>query len=171
MKILKKIFIGIGFIIALLFIIAIFVPKEKYYGAQILINKPTQEVYDYVKFLKNQEKFSYFFLEDPNITSTYQGTDGEVGASCSWKSQKMGDGTQTISKLTPPSKVETTLDFGMGEPAHSAFILSETNNNQTQVEYGVKMTSPYPMNIMFLFFGMDKAFEESLSNLKKQLEP
>lgn len=58
MKIIKKIVIAIAVIIGVILISALFVGKEYSVERVIMIQKPITEVYDYIKFLKNQENFS-----------------------------------------------------------------------------------------------------------------
>lgn len=60
MKILKKILIGIGALLAIFLIIGIFAKKEYVVERQVSINKPKQEVFAYVKSLKNQDAYSYW---------------------------------------------------------------------------------------------------------------
>ena len=45
-----------------------------------MVNKPKQQVFDYVKLIKNQEQYSVWVMKDPNIKIVYTGTDGTVGA-------------------------------------------------------------------------------------------
>lgn len=170
MKFLKYILYTLLGIVAIVLISAAFLPKEKTFSSELVINKPKQEIYDFVKYLKNQEQFSFFFLSDPNIQSTYSGTDGTVGSSCSWISKEMGDGTQTITKLIDGESVESELSFGMGEPAHSFITLKEETDNQAKVHYGTTMKAPYPFNIMLQVMPMDHAFETSLKTLQSIVE-
>lgn len=63
--ILSILFTLIG-IIALLFIIAILMKKSHYVKREIIINAPSQKVFDYIKLLKNQDEFNTEAMEDPN---------------------------------------------------------------------------------------------------------
>ncbi len=58
MKILKKIIIVLGVIIAILLLVALFVKKDYAVEKEIVINKPKTEVFEYIKYLKNQDNFS-----------------------------------------------------------------------------------------------------------------
>lgn len=170
MKILKYILFVILGIIVLGLIIAIFVPREKTVGAETNINKPAQEIYDYVKFVKNQENYGYWNLQDPNMKKSSEGTDGQVGFKYIWESDVVGNGTQTIVQLDEGKKVETELDFGFGDPARSSIVLTPVSANETKVHYGIHLKSFYPANITFLLFDMSDAFETSLQNLKNIME-
>ena len=58
MNTLITILVVVAGIIALLLILALFMKKEHYVRREIVINAPRQKVFDYLKLLKNQEKFN-----------------------------------------------------------------------------------------------------------------
>ena len=58
MKILKKILIVIAIIIAIPLVVALFVKKDYAVEREIVINKPKQDVWEYVKYIKNQDYYS-----------------------------------------------------------------------------------------------------------------
>ncbi len=66
MNILIKILIGIGALITLLLIMALFVKKEYTIEREITINKTKAEVFNYVKHLKNQDNYSKWVMQDPH---------------------------------------------------------------------------------------------------------
>jgi len=88
MKIIKRILIGIGCLIALLLIVALFIKNDYSVEREITINKPRQEVFDYVKLLKNQDHYSKWVMTDPGMKKDFTGTDGTVGFVYAWDSQK-----------------------------------------------------------------------------------
>lgn len=70
MKILKKILIAIVAIIAIALITALFVKKEYAIERTISINKPKEAVFNYIKYLKNQDTYSKWAMMDPNMKKT-----------------------------------------------------------------------------------------------------
>ena len=58
MRIFKKILIIIAIVIAALLVIGLFTKKEYTVSREITINKPKQEVFDYIKHLNNQQYFN-----------------------------------------------------------------------------------------------------------------
>lgn len=173
MKILKKILLFIIGLIAVVLIGALFAPKEFKGGAEITIDKPNQEVYNYIKFLKNQDHYGTWNQADPNMKKSYEGTDGTVGFAYSWDSEKfmVGKGKQVITNLTEGQKMESDLFFADQEdPAKSVMTTTAEGTDKTKVTWNVVGKSPYPWNFMNLFFNMDGEFEKGLQNLKTQLE-
>ena len=84
MKNLKKIFAVIAIIIAIPLVVALFVKKDYVVEREIIINKPKAEVFEYIKFLKNQDNYSKWNMMDPDMKKTYQGTYGTVGFISAW---------------------------------------------------------------------------------------
>ncbi|WP_346237299.1 SRPBCC family protein [Niabella insulamsoli] len=170
MKILKRIFFAILIFVALLLIVALFVPKAFTSEAEVVINEPKQQVFNYIKFVKNQDNFGVWQLSDPDMKTIASGADGSVGFKYSWDGEKTGKGSQTITHIVDGERMESELDFGFGEPARSYFILKELAPEQTSVTWGITGKSPYPWNLMNLFMNMDDQFKEGLGNLKRILE-
>lgn len=171
MKILKKILFVILALIALVLIAALIAPKNYDSQAEIVINKPQQEVFDYVKYVKNQDNFGVWQLSDPEMKTTAEGTDGTVGFKYNWVSDKLGKGSQTITNIEEFNRMDSELDFGFGgDPAKGFFVLKEISPTQTSVTWGVSGESPYPWNLMNLFINMDGDFKKGLENLKNILE-
>ncbi|MCE3294880.1 MAG: hypothetical protein K0R65_594 [Crocinitomicaceae bacterium] len=178
MKILKRIGITILVIILLFLVVAAFVKKDYAVEREIVINKPKQEVFDYIKMLKNQNNYSVWSKMDPNMKKSYRGTDGTVGFVSAWDSKKddVGKGEQEIKKITEGKRVDFELRFIKPfEATEQAYMKTEAEGaSSTKVKWGFDGHMPYPMNIMLLFMDMEamigKDLENGLKNLKGELE-
>lgn len=170
MKILKRILLGILALVVILLIVAAILPKTFSSERQIVINKPRSEVFEYIKYVKNQDNYGVWQLSEPDLKKAYEGNDGTVGFKYSWDGKKLGKGSQTISNIVEGEKLETKLDFGFGDPATSHLITKDAGAGQTTVIWGLSGKSPYPLNIMSLFFDVGDDFEKGLANLKAVLE-
>lgn len=172
MKILKKIVIALLIIIAIPLIIALFVPKDFHNEGEIVVNKPKQVVFDYIKNVKNQDNFGVWQLSDPDMETTSEGTDGTVGFKYSWDSKKLGKGAQIITNIVEGERMESEmffLDFN-DDANKSYFSVEEKSSDETLVKWGIMGKTPYPWNLMSLFYNMDKDFDQGLENLKEILE-
>ena len=176
MKALKKILLGIVTLIALVLIIALFVKKDFAVERSITINKSNQEVFDYVKMLKNQKNWSSFSQADPDMKEWYKGTDGTVGAVYGWESKMMGNGEQVITKIAEAERVDIEMHFkGMMGSTSPAYLATKVlSDSTTQVTWAMSGKMNYPMNFMGLFMSMDDMigteYQKSLEQLKGVLE-
>ena len=104
-------YVLLGIVVLVIFLIAIG-PKSYHVNRSIIIQKPVEEVFQYLKFLKNQDGWSPWKKKDPNMTQTYTGTDGEVGFVARWEGNKeVGTGEQEIKKIVENSRIESELRF------------------------------------------------------------
>jgi hypothetical protein len=178
MKIFKKILIGLAILIAIPFLIAIFTKKDYAVERETTINKSKQEVFDYVKFLKNQDNYSKWAMMDPNMKKEYKGTDATVGFVSAWDSDKddVGKGEQEIKKITEGERIDYELRFiEPFEATDYAYMSTEAvDSTSTKVKWGFNGRMNYPMNLFLLCMDMDgmlgKDLETGLSNLKSVLE-
>ncbi len=178
MRILKKILVVAGAIVALLLIVALFVKKDYLVEREIVINKPKAEVFEYIRFIKNQDHFSQWNQLDPNMKKTYKGTDGTVGFVSAWESthENVGVGEQELVKIADGERIDMKLRFKTPfEAENDAYMTTEDlGNNQTKTKWGFKGAFPYPMNLMGLVIDMEDAvggdLEVGLKNLKTVLE-
>lgn len=164
-------------IIAIVILLALIAPKTYSVSRSITINKPISEVFNYVKFIKNQNEWSPWKKKDPNMMQEFIGTDGEVGFISKWEGNKeVGTGEQEIKHIVDNKIIESQLRFFKPWKSQSDAFLSvkEVDNSTTKVTWGFSGVNKPPSNIFFLFFNMDKTvgkdFEEGLSDLKSILE-
>lgn len=170
MKWIKKILLALFAFVILILVVALFLPKEMNAESEITINKPKQEVFDYIKYVKNQDNFGKWQLSEPDLKKSYEGTDGTVGFKYSWDGKKLGKGSQQITHIVDGERVDSEMRFSFGDPAQAYFITEDLGNRQTKVKWGIKGKSMYPFNLMNLFYDMNQDFEEGLTNLKAVLE-
>ncbi|WP_289659344.1 SRPBCC family protein [Flavobacterium panacagri] len=178
MIIIKRILIILILIISIVLITAHFMPKEYAVEREIVINKPTDSVFNYVKSLKNQNQFSVWANMDPKMKVSYKGVDGSVGSISSWQSnvKEVGVGEQEITKITKNRRIDFALRFKKPmEDTAVAFMSTEpASGNQTKVKWGISGVIPYPTNIMLPMLKMDQMIgndlQRGLENLKDKME-
>ena len=175
MNILIIILLVIAGIIALLLIMGLFMKREHYVNREIIINAPRQKVFDYLKLLKNQDKFNKYAKTDPSRKEEFKGTDGTVGYIYSWSGNKdAGIGEKEIINIVEGKRIETEIRFVKPMKTSATIIMEmeSLSDNQTKVNWSNAGTLPYPFNIMIpifqKMFGKDMDF--SLLTLKNILE-
>jgi len=176
MKTLKRVAIVLLILLSLPFLSALFLPRKFVIEREVVIKKPKQEVFDYVKHLKNQEKYSKWALIDPKMKTSYRGTDGTVGFVMAWESnnQDVGKGEQEITKIAEGDRVDVEIrisePFQSVDPAYTA--TEAVADDQTRVKSVYLGKMPYPMNLLCGYvqnkIGEDMA--TGLTTLKNLLE-
>ena len=164
-------------ILVVFYVITLIAPKNYKVSRSIEISRPIGEVYEYLRFIKNQDYWSPWKKRDPDMKQTDTGVDGTIGFMVHWDSdhKQVGSGEQEIASLEKNKRIESTLRFlkPFKSISQGFFDLEETNG-KTKVTWGFYGTHKAPINVMMLFFNMEKAvgkdFEEGLSDLKIELE-
>jgi uncharacterized protein YndB with AHSA1/START domain len=141
----------------------------------ITINKPVQQVFDYLKLTKNQDNYSVWNMRDPEMKREFTGTDGEVGFIYKWDSDKgAGAGEQETMKIELNKRIDHELRFlrPMKTVSAATFLLFPEGDNKTRVEWSFSGPMKFPMSLLkFLFKKMlGKDMDKSLANLKSILE-
>ena len=179
---IKKVLIALAIIIVVVIAgvaLAAFVsPTDYRVERSVSINKPKADVFNYVKYLKNQNDWGPWYKKDPNMTLGSRGTDGTVGYVATWdsKSDDVGAGEQEIKRIVDGERLESELRFSRPfESKSDAYMITESaGENQTNVKWGFSGSMPRPLNLMMVVMDMDKAvgkdFEEGLQSLKTILE-
>jgi hypothetical protein len=145
---------------------------------EVTIEKPKQEVFDYVKYLKNQDNYSVWAKKDPSMWKEFTGEDATVGCISSWESTDpdVGKGEQKITGIKDGDRIDYELHFI--EPFESTdyayMTTAAVNDSVTSVKWGFNGEMKYPMNLMMLFMDMEEMLapdlQNGLNNLKSILE-
>ena len=100
-----------------------------------------------------------------------------VGAMASWESdvEEVGKGSQTISKIEPPTLLETDLKFYVPyESEAKGYIKLSPEGAGTKVTWGFQSEMPYPFNVTKLIINMEDLMEKDwnsgLAKLKSLCE-
>lgn len=167
----------VAILLVVVIILAAIAPKSYEVSRSILIDKPKEIVFAYLKMIKNQDHWSPWKQKDPNMEQKYTGTDGEVGFKAYWKGNKeVGEGSQTIKALVENKRIDTHMIFLKPWKSESDgyYTLEDAGPGQTKVVWGFKGKNKFPATLFMLIYNMDKVvgkdFEEGLQSLKKIVE-
>jgi hypothetical protein len=177
-KALLYVGLGLVIILVLVLIIALFVKKDYSVERSVAIARTKQDVFDYTRYLKNQDHFSVWAKIDPGMKKEYHGTDGTVGFISGWASDNKhaGRGEQEIVKIAEGERIDYVIRFyePMKSTDNAYLAFSSVNDSTTDVKWGFYGNMKYPMNLMLLIMDMDavlgKDLEGGLTNLKSILE-
>ncbi len=161
--------------IVLLIIVLVFVvPTAFEHKAEIVINKPKAEVFEYLKSLKKQNDWSVWAKMDPEMKQEFIGIDSTVGFISSWEGKKSGKGAQEIEKITDGERIDIELRFEKPFKVTNKVYFATTTieGNKTKIVWAMHGKSPRPFNLIFPFMkgSVLKDFNKGLANLKALLE-
>lgn len=168
----------IGILILILLIAAAASSADYAVQAEVNINKPVADVYDYVKYLKNQANYNKWVMTDPNVRKEFKGTDGTVGFFYAWESdnKQVGKGEQVITGLTENKRVDYDLHFiqPFEGKAQSYLETVALGDGETNVIWVFKGKRNFMMKVMHIAFNLKKMLTKdltaSLHNLKSVIE-
>jgi hypothetical protein len=168
MKALKIIGLFIVGIIVIALITGLFVDGKYSVEREATINKPKQEIFEYAKYLKNQENYSVWAKIDPEMKREFRGEDGTVGFVAAWDSEnpQAGKGEQKIIAIEEGSRIDYELHFLKPfESTDYAYLsFDSVNDSVTTVKWGFNGEMKYPMNLMMLSMNMEEMLAPDLQN-------
>ena len=176
MEALIIIAIVVAVIVAGLLTVAYFTRKEFFLEREVTINTPKKPIFEYLKYLKNQDNFSVWSMMDPDMKKEYTGTDGKVGFVYTWESnvKSVGAGEQEIKRINEGQSIEYELRFKkpMKSKAISKIIIKPLSDDHTNVRWNFSTRMKIPFNLMIYFMGkeMGDQLQTGLVNLKSIIE-
>jgi hypothetical protein len=175
MNIVLNILFVIGGIVALALLVALFMRKRHFVKREILINAPNEKVFEFLRHLKNQDKFNTHAMAGGERETKFTGTDGTVGYIYAWKGNKdAGEGEKEIKNIVEGKRIETEIRF-VKPMAAKATIVMETiplSAGKTKVSWSNAGVLKYPVNILVPMVerSLPKEMDKSLLTLKRILE-
>ena len=172
MKILKFLGITLLSLIALFFIIPLFLDTDYTVEKSTTIDANPAEVHAYMKDLSTFNTWSPWSEMDPKMTVKLSGKTGEVGSMYYWNgNNQVGEGSMEITKITP-QKIDIRLKFIKPFEAESPTSYTVENvDGKSKVTWYMEGKMDYPWNIFTLFMNMEeqigKDFDHGLSKLKQ----
>ncbi|NOY51059.1 MAG: hypothetical protein GXO88_10930 [Chlorobi bacterium] len=144
MKVLKVLGIIVLIIVALVFIIPLFMADTTSVSADISIKASPATVFHQVSKLKNWENWSPF-ESDSTIVNTYEGTERGTGAIRSWDGEKIGSGSMAIIESVPYNKIVNKLEFGDGSEGKGSWSF-DPRGDSVDVIWSITISNlSYPM--------------------------
>lgn len=174
---LKKILLGVAGLLVVLVALGFVLPDKVHAERSIVVDAPPETVYALVADLNESGKWSPWAEMDPSTEMVVTGAG--VGQKQTWSSKKLGDGSQTITALEPPRRVDFALDFGGNGVATAAMTLEPVAEGtkvvwsfESEMRKGVPVyMAPLSTYMGYFMDGMvGKDYEKGLANLKRVAE-
>jgi uncharacterized protein YndB with AHSA1/START domain len=176
MNILFTIFMILGYIVVFVLLLALFIKKDFMITKEVIINRPKDAVFNYLRLIRNQEQYSVWVMKDPNIKIIYTGTDGTAGFTSAWTSddKNVGIGEQEIKKINEGQSMDVEIRFKKPFEAtdYANTTVTAITDEQTKVVTTFTGKQKFPLNLMNLFMDklIGKDMQQNLWNMKANLE-
>ena len=174
MKILKGIFYVILVIVALVFVVALFLPSEYRVERSTEINRPVGMVYGYVADFNNFHEWNPWSALEPNHSYEVKGDSGTVGQQYHWEGEIIGSGQMEFTEFKQYDLIRSNITFLT--PNEGFGIVDwefEGSENLTNVTWSLTGSADYPIGRYFglMMDGMlGPSFEEGMTKLKSKCE-
>ncbi len=169
MKIIKGILIALLVLIVVLGVVGIFLPSEYRVERSVVIDAPMETVFSNVNTVSKHELWSPWKDEDPSMKFTFNDIPAGEGASYSWTSDNMGEGSLTIIESIQNKGIKTDLDFGEMGAANGYYTFSKVDGG-VKVVQGFTGDAGYNIPERYVNMFMDSMvgpmFEKGLAKLK-----
>lgn len=175
MKILRGVLIALVVLIGLFVLGGFLLPQQSSFTRSIVISRPQAEVFRVLNGFAEFNEWSPWHDLDPNAAYSYEGPASGVGAMMAWSSEdpSVGKGSQRITQVDAPNRVDVELAFEGQNPALSWYELS-ANGNATEVTWG--FSTDFGSNPINRYFGLliedfvGADYERGLQQLKQYAE-
>lgn len=175
MKTLKKIFLWILAILAILVIIAYLLPRHYKVERSVYVKADKMQVYSLCCNLSDWKLWAAWTKElDSTAVFEYTGPDCQVGAAQKWSGKVMGTGEMTITDIQPGQLIAYDLSFQQGKYLSKGELIFEPAGDSVKVTWNDKGDLGYnPMN-RYMGLMMDRMmgpdFQKGLEKLKMVAE-
>lgn len=159
-------------ILSILLIAAVFLmPQDVHVEASKKIEAKPQTVFNIINDLKLEKTWSPWLAQDTTMVNTFgEITKGE-GASYSWKSENMGDGSATITEVIKNEKIVQKLNFGgMGEGTGTFTLMPSEEGTELKWEMDSKTSKPWNLINFLIKRNTRSSFDLGLENLARIAE-
>lgn len=171
MKVLKVIGLVLITFVSIALISGLFVNSKYAVEREVTINKPKQEICDYVNQLDDLDNFNVGVKAAPAKQKEFK-----VQAAAIQSVAACDSINPVVIKKAPGERVDYEIHFIKPFEAtdHSYIISEAVSEKQTKVKWGFKGEMKYPLNLMLLVMDMENKLapdlEKGLNNLKATLE-
>jgi hypothetical protein len=155
-------------------LISSFMPSRYNVEKKIIIDKPVEEVMNYVGDLNYYAKWNPWQQVDPTVEKTITGNPKTIGHKYSWEGKKIGTGSLVIVGIDR-RHIHFNLEFLKPWKAHAKdnWLFEDWGTAETKVTWQNSGDLPWPMARLMgpiIDKNLNHQFEKGLKNLKAMCE-
>jgi carbon monoxide dehydrogenase subunit G len=169
---MKKVALGVVVLLLVLVAVIALQPSEYHVERSATVAAPPAVAFALVNDFHAWPAWNPFAKTDPSQKEEYAGARSGVGASCTWKGEKTGEGRMTIEKSEPGKSVGIKLEFFKPyEGTNHAVFTFVPEGAGTKVTWAMDGSNSFIGKAFALVMNMQKMmvtkFDEGLADLGK----
>ena len=175
-KMIKKVFLGIGSIIIILIMYTATLPSNYTISSETVIHKAPNQVFGLLNSSEKNNDWMPWKASDPEMQMKYEGPVSGVGSKATWNSKgSMGVGYSEIIESIPYQFVKFKLVYlepmAMQQTATLQVLAQDTSS---KVIWSVQGENPFIGRLFFKLLGIERQvsteFAKGLLSLKAMVE-
>lgn len=171
-KIILGIVVAVTLILAAVLILAVFQPADYRVVRSRTISAPAAVLFDQVNDHKKFAAWNPWQKMDPDSKTTYSGPDSGVGSIASWKGDKVGEGSATITESKPGELVRQRMDWKAPmEGVSTVDFTFKPDGEKTTVTWAMYGENGFMGKLVSLFMDCESMcgpeFEKGLADMEK----
>jgi hypothetical protein len=152
MKALLKFLYFIVFLIIIILLAGIFIPKSATFESKVNINANPSLVFDQINKLKNWENWLPILLNDSLQNPEYEQQITGQGAICRWNSPKARRVVVTIEEMEENKSVKGNIDLGNFGLVSCLFsVMEEQSGSHLKLDYSINDIGYFERYFILLF--------------------
>jgi uncharacterized protein YndB with AHSA1/START domain len=169
---IKKLLLGLAAVIVLILLVAALQPADYRVVRSRSIAAPPAVLFDQVNDHKKFAAWNPWQKMDPESKTTYSGSESGVGAIASWKGDKVGEGSATITGSKPGELVRQRMDWKKPmEGVSTVEFTFKPEGDKTLVTWAMYGKNGFMGKLVSLFMDCESMcgpeFEKGLADLEK----
>ena len=155
----------IAIILVIMLILGFVAPKEYKVSREILIDAPSNIVFNHISSLRRMYAWHPMAEKDSVAIFEFKGMEGTVGSQMEWRGNSMiGTGIREIRNIEVQTRVATVMRYSAPWESRidDEFILLE-EDGQCLVRWSLIGTHPFPFNIRMLFLDLGEKADPEIS--------
>lgn len=168
---MKKTILILIFILVIIAVIPIFLPKTMHIEQEKVYNNPVEEVFQNFNDLNKFTSFNEWTSKDEDIILNFSKQTKGLNAKYSWKSEdkSIGEGSMKIMEVSDNEFINYELQFGESKGNTAEIIFQKVDDNKTKVIWSFDSEeAKYPFQIFNLL--MKKPVGDNLNKSLINLE-
>lgn len=156
-------------VIALLLIVAIFLPKQINMSVKGEINAPKNYVFNLLNDQRNVSLWNDWVKTDKGIKLNFTDKNIGLGSNYSWHSESFGDGSIKYIDIKENEKITAELVMDGDKSTYTQSLSEE--NSKTKIDWTFQSNMSYPTNIMAPLFKymMRKSYKKCIVHIQDEM--